>query len=348
MFGSKSKQVKAVEREITGLEARRAQLAKLHVQALTDEAAAEANLAKFLDRGDLSGGLDGAQSAVHAARQNSIDLGAAVQRQERLIVGAAERLAQAHDLAAREKAASEREKAAEAVEAAAVELQGAINAVAQAADRLASAIPNGAVDIRGVAERTYWGWAGRPPDEQLNAIEITRAILAEALYQRSPEMFEVIARSNDILVNLPLLTRRSGRVARGIQRDDTTEFLDAVGSAKAFVADPLRALAMDIRDGVASPDQPAQLALPPPPPPEPTVEMLLLKAVYWRARDGHVHRADAWHSAHLPVSVSKRAIELGVAVKMHTREAKQHIQARRDQIGGQEYNPAPAVDLGAV
>jgi len=348
MFGiGKSRSVKAVEREIAGLESRRAQLQKLHAQAIADEAAAEKNLEKFLDKGDLSGGLDGAQSAAHFTKQNALDLAAAIQRQERLIVGAAERLQQAHDREQREQVASAREKDAANVEAAAGELQGAIEAVAQACDKLASAIPNGAVDIRAVPERVYWNWAGRSPDEQLNAIEITRAILAEALYQRAPEMFEVIARGNDILIHLPLMARRAGKVARGIQRDDV-EFGDAIASAKAFIADPLRALAADIRAGDVPLDTPAKLTLPPPAAPVPTVEMLLLKPVYWRDRNGRVHRGDAWHSVHMPTSISKRARELGVAVKMHTREAAAHIEARRNQIGGMEYNASPAVDLGAV
>jgi hypothetical protein len=157
----------------------------------------------------------------------------------------------------------------------------------------------------------------------------------------------VISRNNDILVQLPLLTRRAGKVARGLQRDDT-EFLDAVGSAKAFVCEPLRQSAEDIRAGAVPLDAPAQLALPPPPPPVPTVEMLLLKPVYWRDRDNRVHRGQAWHSAHLPVSVSKRARTLGVAVKMGTAEVEAHIEARRNMIAGQEYNPPPAVDLGSV
>jgi hypothetical protein len=347
MFGiGKSKQVKRVEKEIETLEARKAQLAKLYDQAVADETAAQSNLEKFLDRGDLSGGLDGAQSAVHAARQNSIDLAHAVERQKRLIVGAAERLAQAHDFAAREKAAVQRETSADAVEEEAAELRRAIESVAKAFDKLASAIPNGAIDIRGVPERVYLNWAGRS-DEPLNAIEIARAILAEDLYQRLPEAFEVIARSNDILAHLPLLTRRAGKVARGLQRTDT-EFFDAVGSAKAFVSDPLRALAMDIRDGAAPLDAPASLALPPPPAPLPTVEMLLLKPVYWRDRDGRVHRGDAWHTANMPISISVRARELGVAVKMGSAEAEAHIQARSNMIAGQEYNPPPATDLGSA
>jgi hypothetical protein len=348
MFGiGKSNAVKAVEREIAGLESRKAQLAKLHEQAVADEAAAQSNLERFLDRGDLSEGLNGAQVALHTARQNSIDLAAAVMRQDGMIAAAEERLAQARDQGARKRAAAEREKAAANVEAAAGELQRAVESVAQACDQLAAAIPNGAIDIRGVPERIYLNWAGRSADEQLNPIELTRLILAEAMYARAAELFEVIARGNDILIHLPLLARRAGRVARGIQRDDV-EFGDAIASAKAFIADPLRTLATDIRDGVASPDQPASLALPPPPPPVPTVEMLLLKPVFWRDRDRRVHRAQAWHSAHLPVSVSKRARELGVAVKMGSAEAEAHIQARRNQIGGQEYNPAPATDLGAV
>jgi hypothetical protein len=349
LFGtSKSKQVKAVEREIAGLESRKSELRKLHEQAIADAAAAEANLEKFLDKGDLSGGLDGAQTAVHFAKQNALDLAAAVARQERLIIGAAERLQQAHDREQREKAGAAREKAADDIEAAAGELQRAIDVVAAAFDRLCGAIPHNAVDIKGTAGApTYWGWAGRSPDQPLNAVEIARCVLAESLYEKSPEAFEVISRNSDVLIQLPLLTRRAGKVARGIQRDDV-EFGDAIASAKAFIAEPLRALAEDIRAGVAPLDAPARLALPPPPPPEPTIEMLLLKPVYWRDRSGRVHRGDAWHSAHLPVSVSKRAIELGVAVKMHTPKAEQHIQARRDQIGGPEYNPAPAVDLGAV
>jgi hypothetical protein len=348
MFGiRKSKLVRAVETEISGLEARKAQLAQLHERAIADAVAAEANLAKFLDQGDLSGGLDGAQTACHVAKQNAIDLAAAVERQERLVIGAQERLAQARDQEAREKAAAGREKAADAVEEAAGELQHAIAAVAAAFDRLCDAIPANGVDIRGVPERIFLNWAGRSPDEPLNAVEITRAILAEALYQRSPEMFEVVVRSIDVFAHLPLLARRGGKVARGIQRSDV-DFLDATGSAKAFVADPLRALAEDIRAGAVRVDHPASLALPPPPPPLPTVEMLLLKPVYWRDRDGHVRWADAWHSAHLPVSVSKRARELGVAVKMGTREAEAHIDARRNQIGGQEYQAPPPVDLGSV
>jgi hypothetical protein len=346
-IGTKSKSVKKIEQEIGSLEARKTQLAKLHAQAIADEAAAEKALERFLDKGDISAGLDGAQSSLHAARQNSIDLANAVARQERLVIGAQERLQQAYDREQRERAASAREKAADDVEAAAVELQRSIELVAVACDRLAAAIPNGAIDIRVVPERVYWNWAGRSPDEPLNPIEIVRAVFAESLYQKSAELFEVVARGSDILIHLPLMARRSGKVARGIQRDDV-EFLDAVGSARALVSDPLRALAMDVRDGAAPLDAQASLALPPPPPPVPTVEMLLLKPVYWRDRDGRVHRGQAWHSVHMPVSVSKRARELGVAVKMHTREAERYIEARRNQIAGQEYNPPPAVDLGPV
>jgi 5-methylcytosine-specific restriction enzyme A len=283
MFGiSKGKQVKKVQSEISALEARRAQLQKLHAQALADEATAQSNLEQFLDRGDLSEGLNGAQTAAHFAKQNSLDLAAAIQRQEGVIAAAQERLAQAYDREAREKAAAAREKAAEAVEEAAEELHCAVEAVAVAFDQLCDAIPHGALDIRGVAEaRVYWGWQGRPPDERLNAVEIARAVTAEALYERAPELFEIIARNSDVLVHLPLLTRRAGRVARGIQREDV-EFGDAVTSAKAFVADPLRALAEDIRSGAVPVDHPASLALPPPPPPEPTVSMLMLRAAYWR------------------------------------------------------------------
>jgi hypothetical protein len=347
MFGiGKSKSVKKVESEISALEARKAQLAKLHAQAVADEAAAQSNLEKFLDRGDLSAGLDRAQSAVHIARQNSIDLAAAVERQERLVIGAQERLAQARDQEARENAAAGREKAADAVEEAAEEVHCAVEAVAVAFGQLVDAIPANGVDIRAVPERVYWNWMGRSPDEPLNAIEVGRAIFAEALYQRAPELFEVIARGSDVLVHLPLLTRRAGKVTRSIQRTDV-DFLDATGSARAFVGDPLRALAEEIRAG-APVDQPASLALPPPPPPEPTVEMLLLKPVFWRDRDGRVNRGDAWHSAHMPISVSKRGRELGVAVKMGSREAEAHIQARRNEIGGWQYNPPPPVDLGSA
>jgi hypothetical protein len=347
-IGTKSKSVKKIEQEIGSLEARKTQLQSLHAQALADEAAAEKNLERFLDKGDLSGGLDGAQSSLHAARQNALDLGAAVERQERLIIGAAERLQQAHDREQRERAARAREKAAGAVEAAAGELQRAVDAVAAAFDRLCGAIPHNAVAIKDTAgPPTYWGWAGRSPDEPLNSVEIARCVLAESLYEKSPEAFEVISRNSDVLIQLPLLARRAGKVARGLQRDDG-EFLDAVASARAFISSPLRQSAQAIRDGAVPLDQPGSLALPPPPPPEPTVEMLLLKPVYWRDRDNRVYRGDAWHSVHMPISISKRAIELGVAVKMGTREAAAHIEARRDQIGGQEYNPSPPTDLGAV
>jgi hypothetical protein len=105
-------------------------------------------------------------------------------------------------------------------------------------------------------------------------------------------------------------------------------------------------VAEDIRAGAVSLDQPASLALPPPPPPVRTVSMLMLKAAYWRDRDGRVHRADAWHIADIPDAVAKRARELGVAVEAGTREAEAHIEYRRNQIGGQVYNPPPAVDLG--
>lgn len=345
--GGKTKSLKTIEREIAGLESRKVQLLKLHAQAIADAAAAEKNMEKFLDSADLSGGLDGAQSAVHAARQNSIDLAAAVERQEHLIIGAQERLAQAHEVEQRERVATERERAADDVEAAAVELQRGIELVATAADRLAAAIPQGALDIREVSERVYWGWQGRSPDEQLNASAIVRAIAAEGLYQAAPELFELIARHDDILSQLPLLARRAGKVARGLQRGDT-EFLDAVGSARAFVGDPLRSLAADIRAGAVSLDQPASLVLPPPPPPEPTVEMLLLKPVYWKDREGRVQRVDAWHLGNLPVTIAKRARERGVAVKMGTREAEGYIRARQNQIGGWENQAPPSVDLGSA
>jgi hypothetical protein len=307
--------------------------------------AAVAALETFLDRGNLAGGLDGAQTAVHVAKQNAIDLGRAVERQERLLVGAAERLQQAYDLQQREKTASAHEKAAANVEAAAAELQRAIEAVAQAADKLAAAIPPNGVEVKGVPERVYWGWQGRSPDEQLNAIEIVRAVFAEGLYEKSPELFEIIARSTDILVHLPLLTRRGGKVARGLLRDDV-DFLDAVGSAKAFVADPLRSLAEDIRAGDAPLDQPGSLALPPPPPPVPTTSMLLLKPVLWRNREGRVIRNDAWTVADIPVAVAKRAVELGAGVKAGSRDAEAHIQARQNQLLGVPYQQPDSVDLG--
>jgi HK97 family phage prohead protease len=263
-MGIKSKSIKTVTREVAELEARKAHLETLHQQSLVDARLAEEALEKFLAEGDLSEGLNGAQVALHTARQNSIDLAAAVTRQDGMIAAAEERLAQARDQEARKRAASEREKAAANVEAAAADLQRAVETVAQAADRLASAIPNGAIEVKGLPERIFWNWAGREPDLPLNPIELCRAIFAEGLYERAPELFEVVSRNSDILIYLPLLARRAGRVARGIQRDDV-EFGDAIASAKAFIADPLRALAADIRAGNVSLDAPASLALPPPP-----------------------------------------------------------------------------------
>jgi hypothetical protein len=58
-------------------------------------------------------------------------------------------------------------------------------------------------------------------------------------------------------VHLPAADAPRRKVARGIQRTDV-EVLEAVGSARAFVADPLRSLAADVRAGVASPDQPGK------------------------------------------------------------------------------------------
>jgi hypothetical protein len=339
MFGGcKATSMSAVECEIAGLEARKAQLAKLHAQAIEHEAQAEKDLEKFLDKGDITAGLNGAQSSVHAARQNVIDLGRAVERQERLVAGAQERLVQARDSELREKAAAEREKAAEAIESAAIELQRAIELLASAGQRLMGAIPRD-IRIESVPE-----WGGRSHEQPLNTIEIVRAIVAEATYERAPELFEVIAQDGDISIRLPLLTRRGGRVSRSIQRTDG-DFLDATGSARAFVADPLRQSAADIRVGAVPLDHQATLALPPASPPEPTIEMLALRPLRWRDRNGRVKRGDAWCSVDLPVNLVARARELGAAVEMQTHEAQARIEARRNQLGGLEQQP-DATDLG--
>jgi hypothetical protein len=280
----------------------------------------------------LSDGLNGAQTTVHIAKQNVIDLSRAVERQAGLIAAAQERLAQAYDLEVRETAAADREEAADNVEAAAAELQRAIEAVAQACDRLAAAIPQGALDIRGIAEPTIWGRAGYSPEQPLNAIEITRSILAEALYAREPALLEVIARNHDILVQLPLLTRRAGKVARAIQREEI-EFLDAVGSARAYVADPLRRLAGDVRAGVAPLDMPASPAVPAPPPPAPmpVTNVCFLKPVRWVNQDGTTGKNDGWPCGGVPVTVAERAIQLGVAVAADSPEAAAHVRYRTDR-----------------
>jgi hypothetical protein len=337
MFGT-GKSVRAVEREIVGLEARKTQLAKLHAQAIEDEHQAEKDLEKFLDKGDIAAGLDGAQSSVHLARQNAIDLANAVARQERLVLGAQERLAQALDCELREKVAAEREKAAEAVESAAIELQRAIELLASACQRLMGAIPRD-IRIESVPE-----WGGRSHEQPLSVAEIARAVLAEGLYSAAPELLEAVARDGVILIHLPLLTRRAGRVSRSIQRTDA-DFLDTTGSARAFVADPLRQSAADIRVGAVPLDHQATLALPPASPPEPTIEMLALRPLRWRGRNGRVKRSDAWCSVDLPVSLVARARELGAAVEMGTHEAETRIEARRNQLGGLEQQPDPT-DLG--
>jgi hypothetical protein len=341
-IGDSTKSIEAIEREIADLEIRKAQLGKLQTQAVADEAAAEARLEKFLATGDLSDGLNGAQTAVHIAKQNVIDLGRAVERQTGLIAVAQERLAQACDLEAREKAAVGREQVADLVEAAADKLQDAIKAVAQAFDRLAAAVPEGLVDIK------VWNtWMTGASQRPLSAIEIARAILAEALYQTAPESFEVVARDSDILIEMPVLTRRAGRVARGIRSDDP-DFLDAIGSARALVGDPLRQSAADIRTGVVLRDQPASLALPPAPPPIAVVNMLLLQPVIWKDREGRIVRHDAWTIADLPVTIGKRAVERGVGVGAGTSEAQAHIHERQNQIGGLPWSAPTPVDLGSV
>ena len=59
MFGiGKTKAVRQAQTEVTDLECRRTELAKLHEQSLADATTAEAALEKFLDQGDLSAGLD--------------------------------------------------------------------------------------------------------------------------------------------------------------------------------------------------------------------------------------------------------------------------------------------------
>jgi hypothetical protein len=232
--------------------------------------------------------------------------------------------------AQREAGAAARETSATDISVAAKSVDAAVKALTAAFKRLSKAIPDGAVNVAPNPDVNYLVCV----DDPKSSVALARSVLAESMRAAIPDAF---CDSRRVATLSALVVPKGGT------------FRNAAAAADALLVAPLRHHARRIRKGEAAIDLPAEPAPPPPPPPpEPTIEMLLLKPVYWRDREGRVQRVAAWHLGNLPVAIAKRARELGAGVKAGSREAEAHISARRNQLGGQPYQQPDSVNLGSA
>jgi len=156
-----------------------------------------------------------------------------------------ERIERARDTQQREIEALRCDDIAAKVEQIASRLEKAIDQLAIAADEMTEAIPADLVKMRDY-EPTM-GIIDQPNPQRLVA-----AIVAEAIYKRSPELFRV---SNDYLggvdIALQLYTHNPNRSLSRIvpANADGRKFMLASGAADIHVVQPLRRDAADLRAG---------------------------------------------------------------------------------------------------
>lgn len=166
-----------------------------------------------------------------------------LERLELAEIELAERLDRARDTQQREAEAVRCDDVAAKVEQIASRLEKVIEELAIVADEMVVAIPADVIRMRDY-EPTM-GIIDRPNPQQLVA-----AIVAEAIYKRSPDLFR---RSNNyfgsVQIALQLCTHNPNGSLSYIlpENDDGKKFMLASGAADIHVNQPLRRIAADLR-----------------------------------------------------------------------------------------------------
>ena len=114
-----------------------------------------------------------------------------------------------------------------------------------------NAIPSGAVSVRSHVPLIGDG-------DELSAFEIARTIVAEGMFKRCPEAFQIVDHwpGDDRSIGLPVLARRpDGTVTASILKQ--MKFSLASGAADDLLVQPLRRAAAAIRAGALAPELPA-------------------------------------------------------------------------------------------
>lgn len=249
-----------------------------------------------------------ADSAVRNATDDVAALADAIQELERRKDEAHGHLAAVRGQAIRDAAASERETAAAAVERGAVDLDRAIEALATAFEAVADAVPPGAISVK--SHVPYWGRS----EDSLSAYDVARAVVAEGLYRRCPEIFHVVEHGGEYrTINLPLSHRLpDGALDRHVPVQGAT-FSHSSAAAQALLVDPLRRSADAIRRGELSPDLPvAPVAESWPEVHVPSTSLVLARAISWAGVNGVPQHASAG-GCELPEPIAEAALAAGLA-----------------------------------
>lgn len=261
-----------------------------------------------------------------------------------------ERIAAARDSSERQRRAGKMDAAADAIEARAVNLEKAIDTLADAFTAFADVVP-----VKSPATRYEPGSGARPA----NNFEVARAVLAQGLFQRLPDAFEVTGREAigaEFQIRMPVLYhRRDGSLAPGIPKDEAADlkFPFASGTADKIVVAPLRQVAAEIRAGRAPVNalHPAPRKAPLEPAPFPTQRLVFLRPATYVAVDGRKIVEDGSRETSVAEPIAKRAIELGLAVASNDPRAVEHLRRknRRPDVDLQRQShlePEEPVDLG--
>jgi hypothetical protein len=216
-------------------------------------------------------------------------------------------------------------------------LERVIEAFGQVFDRIVDLVPFGAVTVR----HRNGDFAGEVVG---NPVELARAVAAEALFRRTPELFEVV--DNDFWgsrsVVLHVRARRGSDLDIAFrQSGDDAVVDDAVLAAAAIISGPLRDAAARIRAGELSPD----LAAPPAPEPVepaplPNTHVVFLRSVKWLDRHGLLQQR-LTGGYEVPQPVADAALRLGVGVLAESAAGK----AALARIHAEGFVSRPALGL---
>lgn len=328
IFRTKS-QAEAIESELATLEKRRSALAgKLEATIVARDAAIAERRATMIESDD-DAALATVEAKIGAAERSGDALRDTLGELDARLADARQRLDAARDAEAREGAAVARDNVAATVEKIAARLEKKVDELSALALELIDAIPAELVDVRNYEE--IFGARG-----VLTPAEVVRAIIAEGLYAKTPDLFEVVGPSfaASVEIRLPVAVRKpDGSLCRSVPvNDDTVRFLPVRDSAEQNIIGPLRRAADEIRAGARSPDvqqqvrdvdmQKAYIA-----PVFEHARVVFVKPARWRDWRGEVvEQADA--AADVPKPVADAAVRAGVAFPQGSREGEAHLEYR--------------------
>lgn len=335
-----STSVADIERELTKLEQRRAQLTDALETATQSAIDASATRRDLIIANREQEAIEDASVKVREAEDRRVALDDALRALEQKVAGKTKRLEEAKDQAERDRVAQMLEHEADTVEKESAAVDKAAKQFASAYKQLRSAMSPAS-------------YLRMPERKQLAEDRVAGLLAAEALAGAMPELF--VHKHEDLGVASVLA--RGFSLGHGVVRFETRDQQQlaepscAREHAERLITTPLRAKAAAIRSG----EEPAALpsALPQPAydveRPPATCHILFLEPVRYTGRGGQPVVHAAW-TARVPVLVAEAAIKRGLALDPDTDEAREKMRKMAERRQRGRLAPAvileEAIDLG--